>query len=458
MSDPAEAPGRGAATGLFDGVFARGPVRDIAGDRGWLAAMLEAEVALARAEAEAGAIPADHAAEIAAACRPDAFDVATLGAQAADAGNPVVPLVDAIRAAVGGVAAGSVHRGATSQDILDTAAMLVSRRALEAIGADVCGAADAAARLAAEHRVTVMPGRTLLQQAVPTTFGLKAAGWMLALDESAGALEAVRRRRLAAQLGGAAGTLASLEGRGPAVLTAFAQLLGLAEPLLPWHTDRTRMAELAGSLGSTAGAIGKVALDVVLLAQTEIGEVHEGNPARGGSSTMPHKQNAVAAISARACAMRAPGLVGTLLAAMPQEHERAAATWHVEWPVLSDLLVSVGSAAAWLRDCLEHLDVDAARMDANLQASAGLEMAERVVAALAAKLGAAEARQSVRDAVAVARREDLPLLDVLRSSPVVRDAMPDAELVRLADPRTYLGSAGELVDRALRAHAARGGR
>ncbi len=458
MSDLAAAPGRGTASGLFDGVFGRGPVRDIAGDRGWLAAMLEAEAALARVEADVGVIPAAHAESIAAACDPDRYDVADLGERAADAGNPVVPLVDAIRAAVGEPAAPSVHRGATSQDILDTAAMLVSRRALEAIAADLRGAADAAARLAAEHRDTAMSGRTLLQRAVPTTFGLKAAGWMVALDEAADALDRVRSERLAAQLGGAAGTLAALEGRGPEVLAAYARLLGLAEPILPWHTDRTRIAEVAASLGGAAGAVGKVALDVVLLAQTEVGEVREGDPARGGSSSMPHKRNPVAAISARACAMRAPGLVASLLAGMPQEHERAAGAWHAEWPALSGLLVSSGSAAAWLSDCLEHLEVDVARMRDNLEATGGIELSERIVGALAPALGVSEAREIVRQAVDAARRERRPLADVLRASTPVADALTGEELARLTDPTGYLGSAGEMVDRALRVHRSRAGR
>ncbi|HEX3316839.1 MAG TPA: 3-carboxy-cis,cis-muconate cycloisomerase [Solirubrobacteraceae bacterium] len=349
--------------GLFDGVLARGAVRPEVDDVAWLQAMLDVEAALARAQGSA------HAAEIAGACQAELFDPGRLGADAALTANPVVPLVQGLRERVGPAAAADVHRGATSQDVLDSAAMLVARRALGALLEDLRAAADAAAALAAGHRETPISGRTLLQPAVPTTFGLKAAGWVTALDEAAARLEAVRSERLAVQLGGAAGTLAAMGDAGTDVLAALAQDLGLAEPVLPWHTDRTRIAELAGALGEAAGVAAKAARDVVLLAQSEVGEVREGgDPRRGGSSAMPHKRNPVAAVSALACALQAPGLVATLLAAMAGEHERAAGAWQSEWQPLSDLLRLTGSAAAWVRDCLEHLEVDAARMRSNLDA------------------------------------------------------------------------------------------
>jgi 3-carboxy-cis,cis-muconate cycloisomerase len=349
--------------GLFDSVLARGDAREAVSDGAWLQAMLDVEAALARACAGAGVIAEEHAQAIVAACRAELFDAAAIGAEAANVGNPAEPLVRALRERVGGAAAEDVHRGATSQDIVDSAAMLVTRRALEAVLPDLHGAAGAAARLAREHRDTPMIGRTLMQQAVPTTFGLKAAGWLVALDESTVRLREVR---LAAQLGGAAGNLAALGAAGVDVLDRFARELGLDEPVIPWHTDRTRIAELAGALGEACGAVAKVAGDVVLLAQTEVGEVREGVEGRGGSSTMAHKRNPVAAISARAAARQAPGLVATLLACMEHEHERAAGAWHAEWPALRSLLVFAGSAAAWLRDCLENLGVDVDRMRENL--------------------------------------------------------------------------------------------
>ena len=370
--------------GLFDAVLARGGVRSAVSDEAWLAAMLEVEAALARACAAAGVIPASHAEAIAGACRPELFDVAAIGAEAANVGNPAEPLVRALRARVGGAAADDVHRGATSQDIVDSAAMLVARRALEPLLDDLRAAADAAARLAAEHRDTPMIGRTLMQQAVPVTFGCKAAGWLVSLDESTARLRDVR---LAAQLGGAAGTLAALGDAGISVLGGFARELGLDEPVVPWHTDRTRIAELAGALGEACGAMAKIAGDIVLLAQSEVGEVREGVEGRGGSSAMAHKRNPVAAISARAAARQAPGLVATLLASMEHEHERAAGAWHAEWPALRALLGFTGSAAAWLRDCLENLEVDVERMRANLgdaDAAAGPAASELIDRALRA--------------------------------------------------------------------------
>ncbi|OLE30041.1 MAG: 3-carboxy-cis,cis-muconate cycloisomerase, partial [Actinobacteria bacterium 13_1_20CM_3_71_11] len=340
---------------LFDGVLARGAV---VSDEGWLDALLTVEATLARVEAEAGLIPAAAADAITRACHRDRFDIAALGAAAAASGNPVIPLVTALRDAVGADAAPSVHYGATSQDVLDTATMLVARQALDTILDDLDGAATAAAGLAGTHRDTVMVGRTLLQQAVPVTFGLLAAGWLTGIRA---ARDGLRRVPLAAQLGGPAGTLAGL---GPDLPERFAAALGLAAPVLPWHTDRTRIAELAGALGTACGAVAKVARDVTLLAQTEIGEVAEGRP--GGSSSMPHKRNPVAAVSTLAAAAQAPGLVATLLAAMPQELQRAAGGWHAEWRPLRELLTATGSAAAWLRDCLEHVVVYPDRMRANL--------------------------------------------------------------------------------------------
>ncbi len=347
--------------GLFDAVLARGPVRGLLSDDAWVAALLAVEAALARVQADAGLIPAASAAAIAAACRPEGYDAGALGRAAAQSGNPVVPLVAALRHAVGPPAAGHVHLGATSQDILDTAAMLVAHRALGAVLDDLGGAAGAAARLARTHRDTAMPGRTLLQQAVPVTFGLLAAGWYTGLDTAARRLAEVRETRLAVQLGGPAGTLAGL---GPDLPARLGAALGLTVPVLPWHTDRTRIAELAGALGTAAGALAKVARDVTLLAQTEVGEVGEGRP--GGSSSMPHKRNPVAAVSTLAAAAQVPGLVATLLAAMPHELQRAAGAWHAEWRPLRELLTATGSAAAWLRDCLENLVVHPDRMRAHL--------------------------------------------------------------------------------------------
>ena len=345
---------------MFDATYARGAVAEIVSGHGWLRAMLEVEAALAEACAELGEIEAAAAAAIVDACRLERFDVAAIASEGGEHATPVVPLVRTLRAAVGEGAAASVHRGATSQDIVDTAAMLLARRSLTVIEEDLAAAVRAAAALADHHRSTAMTGRTLLQAALPISFGLRAASWAVGIDGARADLGSAGAQ-LPVQMGGPVGS------REPAVADALARRLGLARTPLAWHTIRLAPARLAGALGEVAGVLGKVARDVTLLAQTEIGEVREGgDEARGGSSAMPHKHNPVAAVSVLACAKRTPGLVATILAAMEQEHERAAGAWQAEWGTLSDLLMLTGSAAAWGRDLLEHLRVDPERMRANL--------------------------------------------------------------------------------------------
>ncbi len=324
--------------------------------------MLDVEVALARACEHEGLIPPGAAAAIAAACDPDAFDIAKLAGEGGEHASVVVPLVRALRARVGKPLAEQVHFGATSQDIIDTAAMLVARRALVPLLADVAATAAATAALADRHRSTAITGRTLLQQALPTSFGLRAAGWTVALDTASTRLTEIRVRGLAVQMGGPVGM------RSPAIAELVALELGLSDPILPWHTDRTRVAELAGALGTLAGALAKIARDVTLLAQNELGELREaGGDGHGGSTAMAHKRNPVAAVSVLACAKRVPGLVATLLGSMEQEHERAAGAWQAEWGTLGELLALTGSAAAWGRDMVDGLEVDPARMRKNLE-------------------------------------------------------------------------------------------
>ncbi|WP_394347319.1 3-carboxy-cis,cis-muconate cycloisomerase [Streptomonospora litoralis] len=444
----------GAAGGLYGGIFGRGGIAAETDDRAWLRALLDAEAALARAHARVGLVPAEHAAAITAACVPEAFDADALGAAAAGAGNPVVPLVAELTRRVGGDAARHIHHGATSQDIMDTAAMLVARRAGGAVAEHTDGAAELLAELAAGHRDTVMAGRTLLQQALPTTFGAAAAGWLEGLDTAAHRLTEVLTQRAAAQLGGAAGTLASLGEHGPAVVAAFAEEAGLAEPALPWHTERGRIADIAGGLGRVCGAVGKTAGDIVLLAQTEVGEVVEaGGAGVGGSSTLPHKRNPIAAVSAVACAEQAPGLVSTLFAAQAQQHQRAAGPWHAEWPALTRLLDAAGSAAAWLCTSLERLEVRPEAMRANLAASGGFPMAERVTTDLAGELGRSQAHERVRDACAEAADSGRALGEVLAEHLAGRRSR--ARIDELLDPAGYLGSTGVLVDRALAARTRR---
>ena len=345
----------------FTAIFVPDALADAVSDAAWLAALLDAERALVEAEAEAGIVPAGAATAIAEACRAGLYDAGALAHEGRAAGNPVEPLVRAIRAQVGDEHADFVHRGATSQDMLDSAAMLVAQRTLLLIDVELDGVAAACAHLAEKHRGTVMAARTLLQQAVPTTFGYKAAGWLVGVVEARARLAAVE---LPAQLGGAAGTLAALGNDGPEVLRLFAARLGLREPVLPWHTRRTPIVDLAGALAGAAAAAAKIGTDVVLLAQTEVGEVAEAEG--GASSTMPHKRNPTNAILADACARHARANAGVLLESAVQEHERAVGAWHAEWHALAAALAATGGAAAAIRRSLDGLVVNAERMRANI--------------------------------------------------------------------------------------------
>jgi 3-carboxy-cis,cis-muconate cycloisomerase len=347
----------------FSAIFVPDELRAALSDEAWLAALLEAERALAAAQAGAGAIDSGDADAVAAACDPNLYDVGALAAAGRAAGNPVVPLVEAVRERVGKEHASAVHRGATSQDILDSAAMLVARNALALLDRDLAAAADACARLAEEHRGTVMAARTLMQQAVPTTFGYKAAAWLVGLAEARRRLAAVGAA-LPAQLGGAAGTLAAMGASGEEVLRRYAAELGLREPVVPWHTIRTPVADLAGALATAAGAAAKIAGDIVLLAQTEVAEVAEATP--GGSSTMPHKQNPVAAMLALASERHARANAAILFESLVGEHERSAGAWHAEWHALTTALAAAGGTVAAVLRSLTGLRVDAERMRANV--------------------------------------------------------------------------------------------
>jgi len=344
---------------------------------------------------------------------------------------------------------------------VDTAAMLLAKRAFGVIAADLARAAAAAADLAGTHRASIMIGRTLLQQAVPVTFGLIAAGWLTSLDEARGGLAAVASQRLAVQFGGAAGTLASLGEAGQRVAALLADDLGLAQPVLPWHTDRLRIIDLGAALARVAAALGKIARDVTLLAQSEVAEVSEGDPPdggagdgpagqAGGSSAMPHKRNPVAAVVILGCTRRAPGLLAGLAAAAEQEQQRAAGAWHAEWEPLADLLRLTGSAAAWSAQLLAGLRVDAGRMRANLDGARGLPLAEHVTAVLAPAMGRLEAHDLVAGASRLARASDRMLGDVLLGTPRFADPIAAAgvspgQVTRALEPGGYLGAAGVFV-------------
>ena len=432
------------------GLFARGGVASEVGDRALLQAMLDFEVALAQTLAEAGLIPSEAAREIATAADVDAFDLAKLGRSTGEHGTPVPGLVSALRARLSEEVADYVHFGATSQDALDTGLMLVARRALAPLLEDLGQAADACAGLAQRHRGSLQAGRTLLQQAVPVTFGLKAAGWLAGLDDAAAGLAEVRRDELVLALGGAAGTLAAYGDRGLEVVAALAAGLELPEPRLPWHTVRLPPARLACALGIALGVMAKIAGDVILLGQSEVAEARGADG--GGSSAMPHKRNPVGAVAVVACARRGPGLVATVLASMPQEHERAAGGWQAEWEPLLELLRLAGSAAAALGELLVGLSADPEKMLENLGLTHGLVMSESVAGALASSLGRARAGELVSEAAQQVGAGHATLREALLALPEITAAIDPERLEQALAPEHYLGVADQLIDRALMAH------
>jgi 3-carboxy-cis,cis-muconate cycloisomerase len=451
--------------GLFGGVFARGGA--IIDDTAWLQAMLDAEAGLARALERAGLAPPGTGAAVTRAARAADFDIAELGELSALTGNPVPGMARALTRAVGGQAGRAVHRGATSQDILDTAAMLLARTAIGAARADLVEAADATAHLAREHRSTLMIGRTLLQQAVPVTFGVVAAGWLAGLDAAIQGLTWVRNTRLAAEFGGAAGTLASLGADGVRVKALLAEELGLADPPLPWHTERLRIIDVGTAMARATAALSTIARDVTLLAQTEVAEAAEGAgareengagaPRRGGSSAMPIKNNPVASVAILGCARQVPGLLATLVASAEQEHQRAAGAWHAEWQPFGHLLQVASSAASWGSELLGGLEVDTGKMAANLAAAGGLPLAERVTALLRSALGGPEAHDLVATAAAKAATSGVPLRDILLADPDLEDKLAQAGITQATieqalDPAGYLGASGDFITAALEAH------
>ncbi|MFF8097404.1 3-carboxy-cis,cis-muconate cycloisomerase [Streptomyces sp. NPDC016675] len=432
--------------GLLAPGWAGSPAAEATGDRAWLRALLDAEAALTRAQAGLGLAPAEAASAVTAAADPAGFDARSLAERARGGGNPVIPLVADLTRAVGEEYGPYVHRGATSQDILDSAAMLVAARTLDLLLPDLARTERALARLAAEHRDTAMPGRTLTQHAVPTTFGLKAAGWRALVLDARDRVTSVRDA-LPAQLGGAAGTLAAFGAYGApdptALPAAYARELGLEEPLLPWHALRTPVADLAGCLAFTAGALGKIAADVLTLSRTELGEVVEGSG--GGSSAMPHKANPVRATLIAAAARRAPQLAATLYGSLAAEDERPAGAWHAEWEPLRDLLRLTAGAARDAAELAEGLRVRPEAMRAHLGLTHGLIVTERLSAELAPVLGRARARELLTELARRTYTERRDLAELLAEVP----ELSGLDLVSLTDPARYTGSAGALTDRAL---------
>ncbi|MEU7553460.1 3-carboxy-cis,cis-muconate cycloisomerase [Streptomyces sp. NPDC044571] len=454
--------------GLLSPVRAGTPAEEAVSDLAWLQAMLDAEAALARAQASLDTLPKEAADTITRAARADRLDLRALALAARETANPVVGLVQALTRVVAEEdprAAEYVHRGSTSQDILDTGAMLVADRTLRLVRADLRRTAAALGRLAGEHRDTAMAGRTLALQAVPTTFGLKAAGWRQLVLDADERLARVQEGGLPVSLGGAAGTLAGyleyarLDDAGgrpePGVYLdrleeAFAAETGLARPALPWHVLRTPMADLAAALAFTAGALGKIAVDVQNLSRTEVAEVAEPAVAgRGSSSAMPHKRNPVLSTLLRSAALQVPVLATGLVQCLVSEDERSAGAWHAEWQLLRECLRLAGGAAHTAVELAEGLEARPGRMHANLLLTGSRIVSERIAAVLAPQLGKTAAKQLLTRVSAVAEESGRPLHELLAGEPVLDGHWSTEELVALCDPATYTGGAGALVDRAL---------
>src|SRR6201747_889373 len=428
-------------------------MRAVCDDVACLQNMLDFEAALARAEAAVGVIPDRAAGPIADACKAESFDRAALAEAATRSGNLAIPLVKALTAHVAKVdaaAARYVHWGATSQDVIDTGTMLGLRAGIDALLADTERAIAGFATLARKHRHTPVVARTWLQHALPMPFGLKLAEYAAALHRSRKRLQRLRGETLALQFGGAAGTLAALGDKGLLVAERLAQELKLPLPDAPWHTHRDRIAEAASVFAIVAGTCGKIARDIQLMMQTDVAEAFEpSGEGRGGSSTMPHKRNPVAAATALAAATMAPNLAATIFAAQVQDHERSAGPWHAEWPTLPMLQLVTSGALAGIVDIAEGLEVDAARMRVNLEATHGLIMAEAVTMALAEKIGKSEAHHLIEAASKKAVAEKKDLREVLTKDPKVTTHLNADRIAKLFEPMAYQGASQALIDRLL---------
>ena len=441
---------------LFDVYFTAPAIRAVFCDAGRVQGMLDFEAALARAEARVGLIPPEAVAPIAAACRAELYDFAALAQAIATAGNSAIPLVKALGkriAATSPEAERFVHLGATSQDAMDSGLVLQLRAAIDLIESDLAALGDGLAAQAERHAETPLAGRTWLQQATPVTLGMKLAGVLGAITRHRQRLNELKPRLLSLQFGGASGSLAALGEQAWPVAEALAAELQLNLPEQPWHTQRDRLVEFACLLGLIAGSLGKLGRDLSLLMQTEAGEVFEPSaPGKGGSSTMPHKRNPVGAAVLIGAATRAPGLVATMFAAMPQEHERSLGLWHAEWETLPELCCLVSGALQQALLAVPGLEVDAARMRANLELTQGLVLAEAVSIALAQKIGRDAAHHLIEQCCKQEVREGAHLRTVLGANAEVSAELSATELERLLDPAHYLGQARRWVQRAVAEH------
>lgn len=438
---------------LLDPLFTTGRMREIFSDRSTLQRILDFEAALGHALVRARIAPRSAARTIESKCKTELFSGKTLAKEAALTGNLAIPLVKTLTALVSKTnknSAGFVHWGATSQDAIDTGRILQLRDALDDFDICLVKLSNALAKLATARISTPLPGRTWLQQGPPVTMGLKAAGWLDAIDRHRVRFREVRPRILALQFGGAVGTLAAFDNRGLKVATALARELKLPLPAIPWHSHRDRFAEAATTIGLLVGSLGKIARDISLMTQTEVGEALEPSaPDRGGSSTMPHKRNPVGCAVVLAAAIRVPPLVSTMLSSMIQEHERGLGGWHAEWETLPEICELGAGALASLAEIIEGLELHEERMAQNLDATHGLIMAEAVSFALAKQIGKSSAHELVERACRRAVSAGRDLSDALLQDDEIRNHLSEMEIARLLDPMNYLGLSVQMTKNVL---------
>lgn len=444
---------------LIDSMSTTEPLAEVFADHSVLQAMLDFEAALARAEAKFKIIPAAAARSIAEVAHSNDFDIAALARETLRAGTPGIPVVKALRHRVAkedSAAANFVHWGATSQDVADTALVLLLKKAAAILNTDLTRLQSALLSLARKYKNTVMLGRTLLQPAPPVTLGLKAAGWLGSVRRGRARLEGALSEALVLQLGGASGTLAALEKQGIQVGEEVAKRLGLSYPDAPWHSHRDRLANVVCACGILTASLGKMARDISLLMQEEVGEVAEhGGSGRGGSSTMPQKRNPIASTIALAAANRVPALTAAFLSQMVQEHERAAGGWQAEWATISDVVQSTGMAIASMAEAAEGLTIDEKRMGVNIESTRGTIFAEKAALLLGRKMDREATHRLLEQATDPAQLGDSTLSETLMAMPEVRDFIDKEALKRLQDPGDYLGVAREFADRLSGAGATR---
>lgn len=425
-------------------------MRAAMGEAAFLQRMMDVEAALARAQARLGIVPPEAASAITAAADAARLDIPALAAATRNTGYPVVGLVKQLTALAGPDAGKWTHWGATTQDIMDTALVLQMRQGLALIRGDLVATNMAFAQMARAHRDTLMAGRTHLQHALPVTFGMKVAVWLSPLISMVERLDQLRPRVERVQLGGAAGTLASLGTQGLMVQEELARELGLAPCDIPWHASRDGVAEAVNFLGLLCGALSKIATDIILLMQTEVAEVNEPHvPGRGGSSTMPQKRNPIACEYVIAQARGVHALVPQVLAAMAVDQERGTGPWQAEPLAIAQAFTLAHGALLQARFLAEGLQVDPARMRRNLDSTGGLIAAEQVMMGLAPVLGRGEAHHIVNHACDAALAEGIPLAEALAREGAVTARLTRAEIAALCDPANYLGVAGAFVDRVL---------